>query len=83
MCILIDMKAIQVTFEEGLLAELDATDEVRRDGRSAVLRRAVVDYLRRRQSFVISEKYERAYGSETGLGKDFSGWEDEGQWPND
>jgi metal-responsive CopG/Arc/MetJ family transcriptional regulator len=35
------MKAIQVTFDERLLCQFDADDEVRRDGRSAVLRRAV------------------------------------------
>lgn len=77
------MKAIQITFDEGLLAELDATEEVRREGRSAVLRRAAAEYLRRRQSFVISEKYERAYGSKPGLGQEFSGWEDEGEWPSE
>jgi len=37
------MKVIQITFDERSLKELDATEEVRRDGRSAVLRRAVRD----------------------------------------
>ena len=31
------MKAIQVMFDETLLARLDASEEVRREGRSAVL----------------------------------------------
>jgi len=35
------MRAIQITLDERLLADLDADDEVKRDGRSAVLRRAV------------------------------------------
>ena len=42
------MKPIQVMFDEKLLAHLDADDEVRKDGRSAVMRRAVADYLRRK-----------------------------------
>ena len=41
------MKAMQMTIDEQLLARLDADDEVRRDGRSAVIRRAIDAYLRR------------------------------------
>jgi metal-responsive CopG/Arc/MetJ family transcriptional regulator len=77
------MKAIQITFDEALLRELDATEEVRREGRSAVLRRAVADYLRRRRRFVIAESYRRAYGDEPGPGEEFEGWEDEGAWPDE
>jgi metal-responsive CopG/Arc/MetJ family transcriptional regulator len=75
------MKAIQITFDETLLQELDETEEVRREGRSAVLRRAVAEYLRRRRRYSISEQYARAYGSSPGLGDEFEGWEDQGQWP--
>ena len=76
------MKAIQITFDERLLAELDATEEVRRDGRSAVLRRAAADWLRRRRRAEIAEAYRRAYGEGGGLGDAFAGWEDEGAWPD-
>lgn len=76
------MKAIQITFDERLLAELDATEEVRRDGRSAVLRRAAAEYLRRRRRFTVAEAYRRAYGDEPGPGDEFEGWEDEGEWPH-
>ena len=79
------MKAIQVMFDERLLKRLDATPEVKRDGRSAVLRRAVEQYLRQRRRHAISEGYRAAYGddrgSADGLGGEFSGWEDEGAWP--
>jgi metal-responsive CopG/Arc/MetJ family transcriptional regulator len=75
------MKAIQITFDETLLRELDATEEVRREGRSAVLRRAVAEYLRRRRRHTISERYAQAYGSSRGLGDEFEGWEDQGRWP--
>ena len=81
------MKAIQVMFDERLLDRLDATAEVKKEGRSAVLRRAAEDYLRRRRQLVIAEGYRRAYGDETekdkptGIGGEFPGWEDEGVWP--
>jgi len=40
------MKTIQITIDEKLLAKLDADEETQRDGRSAVLRRAVGEYLK-------------------------------------
>lgn len=76
------MKAIQVMLEEGLLAQLDQDEEVRGEGRSAVIRRAVADYLRRKRSRRISQAYRKAYGTGEGVGKDFAGWEDEGTWPD-
>jgi len=76
------MKAIQVMFEDALLAELDGTAEVREKGRSAVLRQLTSDFLRRRSRQEIDTRYERAYaGVEATLGKDFEGWEEEGVRP--
>ncbi len=75
------MKAIQVMFDETLLAQLDAEDEVRRDGRSAVLRRAAAEYLQRHRKAAIAAQYRKAYGEQQGLGAEFSGWEEQGQWP--
>jgi metal-responsive CopG/Arc/MetJ family transcriptional regulator len=77
------MKAIQVMMDPDLLAELDRTDEAVRDGRSAVLRRALADYLERRRKLVVRERYELAYGDGPGLGKEFAGWEDQGTWPEE
>jgi metal-responsive CopG/Arc/MetJ family transcriptional regulator len=75
------MKAIQVLFDEVLLRRLDADEEVRRHGRSAVLRSAAAEYLRRRRSRRIAQAYRRAYAGREGLGQQFQGWEDEGAWP--
>jgi metal-responsive CopG/Arc/MetJ family transcriptional regulator len=75
------MKAIQITFDERLLAELDASEEVRREGRYAVLRRATAEYLARKQREEISEGYARAYANGKWLDEAFAGWEDQGQWP--
>lgn len=76
------MKAIQVMMDERLLKRLDADPEVQRTGRSAVIRRAIANYLRRRRESRISDAYARAYGdADDGLGPQFSGWTEEGVWP--
>lgn len=76
------MKPIQITIDEELLARLDATPEARRDGRSAVLRRAAEEYLLRRQRALVRERYEAAYGDGHTLDEEFAGWEGEGVWPD-
>jgi hypothetical protein len=50
-------------------------------GRSALFRRAAADHLRRHRREAIASAYRAAYGDATGLGKDWTGWEDEGDWP--
>ena len=77
------MKPIQMMIDPDLLADLDATEEVRREGRSAVLRRAIAEYLERRRRYTIREGYRRAYGEAAGLGEEFQGWETEGSWPDE
>ena len=69
--------------DEKLLAQLDRDEETQRDGRSAVLRRAAAEYLKRRRHLDIAEKYKRAYGAKTPLGREFEGWENEGTWPSE
>ena len=75
------MKPVQVLIDEALLRRLDADAEVQEFGRSAVLRRAAAEYLRRSQRRRIAEAYRRAYGNADGLGSEFAGWESEGVWP--
>ena len=75
------MKAVQVMLSEELLARLDADAEVRKEGRSAVLRRAASEYLERRRRETIREQYRRAYRDVGGLGEEFDGWEEQGVWP--
>jgi metal-responsive CopG/Arc/MetJ family transcriptional regulator len=77
------MKAIQVMIDEGLLERLDATEEVRKDGRSAVLRRALEAYLRERRRESVAAQYRKAYGGRQGPGKELAGWEAQGVWPDD
>lgn len=76
------MKSIQVTFDEKLLAQLDRDQEVRRHGRSAVLRRAAAEYLRRARRSEISEAYRKAYASGADESDELNGWEGQGVWPS-
>jgi hypothetical protein len=78
-----NMKAIQVTLDEALLERLDRDEEVKRDGRSAVLRRAADLYLRRRRARTITSAYRRAYGGDAPMADEFGGWEGEGEWPDE
>jgi len=77
------MKAIQVMLDEDLLARLDDNEEVRQEGRSAVLRRAAVEYLNRQRREEVSAQYRKAYPCGGGLGEEFAGWEDQGSWPDE
>ena len=74
------MRVIHITMDEALLEALDAEEEVRRDGRSAVLRRAVADYLRRRREQRINEQYKRAYAGGS-VDPELEGWEEEEALP--
>lgn len=75
------MKAIQVLYDEELLARLDASEEVRREGRSAVLRRAAEQFLHRIEQQSIDARYRQAYEGVDVLGEEFSRWEHQGAWP--
>jgi hypothetical protein len=79
---LINMKAIQITIDESLLRQLDADDEVKAVGRSAVLRRAVEAYLKMKRAADVDAAYRRAYRQD-GLGADWKGWPEEGAWPEE
>ena len=75
------MKPIQVMFDEALLARLDASEEVRRDGRSAVLRRVAAEFLQRKQQQMIAKQYREAYAAAPDGSEELAGWSEEGSWP--
>jgi metal-responsive CopG/Arc/MetJ family transcriptional regulator len=78
------MRTIQVTMEEKLLEAFDEDEEVRRVGRSAVLRRIARDYLAARGRAAVSERYRSAYGGKADeVGVELEGWENEGAWPTE
>jgi len=77
------MKAIQVVFDEALLLRLDSDEEVKRLGRSAVLRRAAAEYLKRARSRRIAEMYRRGYSDGDAVATEFPAWAAEGAWPEE
>jgi metal-responsive CopG/Arc/MetJ family transcriptional regulator len=77
------MKPIQILVDEQLLRDLDADEEVRKHGRSAVLRRAAAEYLRRVRSRRIAEQYRRAYSEKEQVSEELEGWASEGVWPEE
>lgn len=74
------MKAVQATFDEGLLDKLDRYCAARASGRSAAIREAVADYLRRKEVEDAALRYQAGYGAAP-ADADLSGWADEGVWP--
>jgi len=76
------MKPVQVMFDESLLAELDADVEVRRDGRSAILRRAARAWLQRKRVAEVSRAYKLAYGGDTSIASELEDWDEQGTWPD-
>jgi metal-responsive CopG/Arc/MetJ family transcriptional regulator len=74
------MKAIQVTFDEHVLSLLDADPEVKKMGRSAVLRQAALEYLRKKRKQSIAAAYRRGYAEGV---RELAGWAKESSWPAD
>ena len=75
------MKAIQVTFDEDLLERLDRQSSIQKRGRSAVLRQAAVEYLRRQEAAAITARYQAGYGGAASIDDELEGWASEGAWP--
>lgn len=75
------MKAVQVMFDEGLLARLDATEDVKTRGRSEVVRLATAEYLAKRREEAIDEQYRRAYAEQPVIEDEFPEWESQSLWP--
>ena len=77
------MKAIQISIEESLLERLDRHSEVKKRGRSAVLRQAASEFLARSADAEIANQYRAGYADRDGLGDEFNGWPGEGEWPDE
>lgn len=75
------MKAIQVTFDEDLLERLDRQPSVQERGRSAVLRQAAIEYLKRQEAANITARYQAGYSGAPRIDDELEGWASEGAWP--
>lgn len=58
---------MQISIDAELLAEIDRRKETKRDGRSAVIRRALELYLALQRRREVDAAYARAYGGEGGV----------------
>ena len=77
------MKPVQILIDEELLAGLDEDEEVRRSGRSKVLRGLVAAYLESRREAHLDAQYQRGYGDNLRASEELDGWEEEGSWPEE
>lgn len=57
-------RSVQISIDEELLARIDRRRDVRRDGRSRFIRRAVELYLEIERRREIDDAYARAYGGD-------------------
>ena len=77
------MKPVQVLFDEELLAELDADEQVQKVGRSRVLCQLAASYLKRRREADVDARYVAGYGEDSRVSEELQGWDEEGVWPDD
>jgi hypothetical protein len=77
------MKPVQVLFDDELLAELDTDAEVQRVGRSKVLRGLAAEYLEQRRTEKLDAQYAAGYGGDACVSEELTGWEEEGEWPDE
>jgi len=77
------MKPVQVLFDEELLAELDADEQVQKVGRSRVLRQLAASYLKRRHEADLDARYVAGYGEDSRVSEELQGWDEEGVWPDE
>ncbi len=77
------MKAIQVTFDEALLARLDRHAMVRERSRSAVLREAAAAFLKRKEAEEIDRRYRDGYANASELDRELKEWAAQGVWPEE
>lgn len=75
------MKPVQILMDEELLAGLDEDEEVRRSGRSKVLRELVSAYLESRREARLDAQYRKGYGEDLRVSEELEGWDEEGSWP--
>lgn len=76
------MQAIQIDIDETLLARIDADEVARREGRSALVNRALQAYFQRSAQADISGRYRRAYADAASIDEELEGWTEEGVWPD-
>ena len=77
------MRAIQLTIDEDLLERVDDLPEVRSGGRSAFIRKALAEALKRRREDAIAEAYRRGYAEHPVAKDEFESEQEHLAWPDE
>jgi metal-responsive CopG/Arc/MetJ family transcriptional regulator len=75
------METIQVVLEAGLLRAADRAARRTKLNRSALIRNALCEYLRKLESRELEERDRKGYRVSPQDGDELSGWETEAAWP--
>ncbi len=74
------MKTIQMTIDEPLLAQLDQAASEEQTTRSAFIRRAVDDLIRRRRAQTLERQHRDAYAKQPATKDELAVWQEEQHW---
>lgn len=77
------MVTVQIVFDQPLLAAADRAAREEKKNRSALVREALSEYLRRREIRRLEEQEREAYRRIPDNPKEWEVWEKEAVWPDD
>ena len=77
------METIQVVLDEKLLKAADIAAKRQKVSRSALIRRAVLEHLRRLREVELEKQDLRGYTAQPQLGDEYAAWERLAEWPKD
>jgi metal-responsive CopG/Arc/MetJ family transcriptional regulator len=77
------METIQVVLDSRLLQAADRAARRMKQNRSALIRDALREHLRRLEVRALEERDRRGYGAAPVPDREFSGWEAEAAWPRE
>lgn len=77
------METIQVVLDEKLLKATDIAAKRQKVNRSALIRRALLEHLRRLHEMEREKEDLRGYTAQPQLGDEYAAWERLAEWPKD
>lgn len=75
------MEVIQIVLDKKLLKAADATAKRQKVNRSALIRTALQDHLKRLRELELEERDRRGYMARPQREEEFRAWEDAAAWP--
>jgi metal-responsive CopG/Arc/MetJ family transcriptional regulator len=77
------VETIQVVLDAKLLKEADMAAKRQKTNRSALIRRALQEHLRRLRVLDLEERDRRGYQAEPQRVEEYRAWEEAAAWPED